>query len=368
MQQRRRLGAFGAAVAALALLAVVIPAGQAARTGGAPSLTAVAQPDGTVHATWTLPAGTIGEELIYDQTGAQADTGTLAAGAYGCGSVDTWCWPARGVPLKCYFLHSHGDGAPCPGDIDIGNTQTTLDTDPLTVGQTYYFQILSMDACVGETSPCPAPWQYWSNLVAVKIVKTASAPSTGSGGSSEARSEVQMRVSFSHTVTVTGPGGKKVITKSTVLVPGDLVRSYGDPTRITITDGNVVMDHNSTLAYERVDAKVIPVWQVRSGQIYWQNNDTGVDEWTHLGLEGAASEVSICCGVSVVLAVHGQRDVISAIDAPQTGGTISSMHAFGGGDKPSAYCVNLPAGMQVTARNGTFSKPKRFVPTRAFWK
>ena len=177
--RRRRLGAVGAA-AALVLLAVAIPAGHAARTGGAPSLTAVAKSDGTVHATWTLPAGTIGEEFIYDTSDHLANIGQFAnPGDVGCG-LDNWCWPARGAPLYCYFVLYHDRTGDCPGHLDVADKQTSIVVGPLAKG-TYYLQVTSMDQCVAESGPCPEPWEYWSNVVTVNVNPAKSGGSSGGG-------------------------------------------------------------------------------------------------------------------------------------------------------------------------------------------
>ena len=171
-----------AALTVFALTAIATPARSAARSGGTPPhLTAVSTADGAIHATWTVPQGEMMEEFLYDPSGATAPTAGL--GSDNSCPADSWCWPGNGVPLYCYFPLYHDRTGDCAGHDDLGNTQESFDTDPLTVGQTYYVQVSSMDQCVGESGPCPWPNEYYSNVVPVKITKS-SKPGGGSGGTS----------------------------------------------------------------------------------------------------------------------------------------------------------------------------------------
>jgi len=354
-----------AALAAFALTAFTTasPARSAYRSGGAPPhLTAVSTADGAIHATWTVPQGEMMEEFLYDPSGTTAPTAGL--GSDNSCALDSWCWPGNGVPLYCYFPLYHDRTGDCVGHEDIGNTQESLDTDPLTVGKTYYVQVSSMDQCVGESAPCPWPYEYYSNVVPVKITKS-SKPGGSSGGSagsgSGGHASGTARVSFAKTVTVTRADGATVQVKSTVLLPGDVVRSFGSPTHIAIPNGRLVLDRSSQIEY--AGSNPTQTWQVKSGEAYYQGT-TG----RHIRnlLNGAFTETMVCCNAGAVVSVGPGGDTIAVVSpgvgADPAGPVLVMQRGSARNGTP------LRPGQQVTVHGATFSTPKRFVPTRFFWR
>ena len=174
-------------LAVLLVSVLAVSAAGAARTGSqAPVLKVTSNADGSLHATWTMPAGEVGMEFLFDAAtsaggngGKLEDVGTLHTNEYGyqvC-DLDHWCYPGRGVPLYCYdvLYHYKIGAADCPGHQDIGDTQTSLDTQPLTNGATYWVQVTTMDTCNGSPVNCPSPSEWWSNLVEVvaKVTKSS---------------------------------------------------------------------------------------------------------------------------------------------------------------------------------------------------
>ena len=349
----------------------------AARAAGPPQLAVTVKSDGSLHATWTLPSGTKGEEFLWDTSDRMTPVGTFTdpSNPSSCG-MDSWCWPARGVPLYCYAVLYHDQTGDCVGHEDIGDTQTEIDTDPLAKG-TYYVQVTSMDSCAGEEGvSCSYPEEYWSNVVAVTVnpSKSSGGSSGGnsagnsagnsggnSGGSSGGKTRGTARVSFTHTVTVTHADGTKTQTKSVVLVPGDVVRSYGNPTHISVADGQLVIDRNSQLAYMGNDPA--PVWTVRSGQAYYSGTS---GRTIHNLLDGGFSTVMVCCNAGATVTAGSGGDVVTAVSNGSGGPLSGSVLVM---VKGSAYSgTSLLAGEQVTVRGKTVGVPKRFVPTRQFWK
>ena len=148
-----------------------------------PNLTVTVNPDGSLHATWNMQ-GQIGEEFLYDTP--QGTDGRLAPtssfvdcgnGEVACCPNNTWCWTTQGVPLYCYWVLYENRTGDCPGHSDLADAQTTFDTYPLQVGDTYFVQVLVADSCFGADT-CSGGGQplYWSNVV--QIVDNPPAPST----------------------------------------------------------------------------------------------------------------------------------------------------------------------------------------------
>ena len=148
-----------------------------------PHLSVTVNPDGSLHATWNMQ-GQIGEEFLYDTP--QATDGRLTStspllkcsdGTMGCCPNDTWCSASQGVPLYCYWVLYENRTGDCPGHSDLADAQTTYDTDPLQVGDTYFVQVLVADSCFGDdTCANGAQPLYWSNVF--QIVDNPPAVST----------------------------------------------------------------------------------------------------------------------------------------------------------------------------------------------
>ncbi len=364
---------FSLIVALAALTAVVITAGSTAarRSGGVPPhLVAVSAADGSIHATWQVPAGEKMEEFLYDTSSKPAPL--ASPGGNNACDPESWCWPGNGTPLYCYYPVYHDRTGDCAGHFDVGDHQASFDSSPLTAGKTYYVQVSSMDACVAVSTPCDWPYEYYSNIVPVTIKVTKSKTgggggSSGSGGknsggsSSAGKASGTARVSFTKTVTITRADGSTVQTKSTVLVAGDVVRTLGSPARVTIPNGQLVLDRNSQVEY--AGDKPAPTWQVRSGEAYYQGT-TG----RHIRnlLDGPFTETLVCCNAGAVISVGPGGDTIGVVSpgvgADATGPVLVMQRGSNGNGTP------LRSGQQVTVHGATFSTPKRFVPTRYFWK
>ncbi|MGZ4359582.1 MAG: hypothetical protein ACXVZW_07345, partial [Gaiellaceae bacterium] len=85
-----------------------------------------------------------------------------------------------------------------------------------------------------------------------------------------------------------------------------------------------------------------------------------------LPLRGTFSDVAICCQASVLLAAPKGADVITALD-PGTIAYSTNLNVV----LKNGRAVNgswMTPGTQVTVRGTKMSPPKRFVPTRQFWK
>ena len=188
---------FSLIVALTALAAFILTAGSTAarKSGGAPPhLVAVSAANGSIHATWQVPAGEKMEEFLYDSSSKPAPP--ASPGDNNACDPESWCWPGNGTPLYCYYPVYHDRTGDCVGHFDLGDKQASFDTDPLTVGKTYYVQVSSMDACVAVSTPCDWPYEYYSNIVPVTIKVTKSKTgggggTSGSGGSSLRRIEVE---------------------------------------------------------------------------------------------------------------------------------------------------------------------------------
>ena len=139
-----------------------------------PNLTVTVNPDGSLHATWNM-AGQDAMEFLYDTT--QATDGRLTPtsplvecgnGTMGCCPPNSWCWTSQGVPLYCYWVLYENRTGDCPGHSDLADAQTTYDTDPLQVGDTYFVQVVVADSCLVDETNCPMTQPlYWSNVVQI---------------------------------------------------------------------------------------------------------------------------------------------------------------------------------------------------------
>ncbi|HVS84147.1 MAG TPA: hypothetical protein VHD91_00785 [Gaiellaceae bacterium] len=349
----------------VAALATTASAGSARSAGSTPPvLTVTSNADGSLHATWTMPAGEVGMEFLYDSSAGSGGKleqighlGTNEDGYTVCLPSDRehWCYPERGDPLYCYdVLYHYGDGD-CPGHQDIGDTQTSLDTEPLTNGATYWVQVVTWDTCNGSPTNCPYPQEWWSNLVQVtaKVTPSSGGGSKGSGGSG---ASTTAKATFSTLVSVTH-NGRTAKTRSATLRAGDLVTTAGAPATISSNWGTLTLDRNSTLGWLTPGA--LSAWTAERGTVYyaWGNGGKGV-------------------------AVQGYHAQFSSSDDEATPGAATIAPSKSGGDAVTcvrghvlvwpigngAGNVTIEAGQQVTVKGKTVSAPRRFVPTRVFWK
>jgi len=356
-----------AALAAASSTAVPrLPAAHA--SGGAPpQLTAVSTADGSIHATWKVPANEKMEEFLYDPSSRQTPPGTFDSNG-ACQPMDSWCWQGNGTPLYCYYPLYHDRTGDCAGHFDLGDKQASLDTDPLPVGHTYYVQVSAMDQCVGESSPCDWPYEYYSNVVKVTITKSKSGGKGGSGSGasgSSGKASGTAKVSFTKTVTVTRADGSTAQVKSTVLVPGDVVHSLGSPTHLSVNGGALVLDRNGALAFKG-DEEAAAVWQLQSGEAYYKG---ATGRKIRNLLDGGFTETWVCCNAAAVVSVGPAGDTVAVVspgvEAPATGPVL--VMAKGS----STVGTPLAVGEEITVRGTTaaaFPRPRRFVPTRFFWK
>jgi len=165
-----------------ATLAVAVPPASA---DSPPSLSVTVNPDGSLHATWTMASDQISEEFLYDTPSATAGrlvpVGTWQAQSDGSGDVQqwceptgSWCYPDQGDPFYCYAALYQNETGDCPGHFDLGDTETSYDTDPLQSGETYFVQVLVANECLGQGN-CPdvagngIPYnpEYYSNVVQI---------------------------------------------------------------------------------------------------------------------------------------------------------------------------------------------------------
>lgn len=359
MTSRRVLGFLFAAVL-LTAAGSAAPSQAALTTGGSPPvLTVTVNADGSLHATWKVPAGEHMMEFLYDDASgsggaltpvAAATPPTYAGGNPGC-AYDTWCWPEQGIPLYCYAVLYHDRTGDCPGHSDLGNAQNSFDTAPLRVGETYYVQVTSMDACVADGGPCPYPYEYWSNVV--KIVDKPPAKSAGGGGASGGKTGTTAKVSFSQTVTISHRNGTTTKTTSATLVDGDTVSSPGTPTKITFPWGVVWLDSGAQLEYAPYGLTVR--WLVVRGTAYYS---WGAGQVTEVGGDNAGLTAGSKPGSATITTGSGS-DVVRCYSGKTQVWPI--------GEK--AKTVVLTANQQVTVNaRGAVGRPKRFVPTHRFWK
>ncbi|HYA45215.1 MAG TPA: hypothetical protein VED59_06390 [Acidimicrobiales bacterium] len=159
-----------------ASLSVAVPSASADEQ---PDLSVTVNPDGSLHATWTMAADQDAYEFLYDTSSATngrlTPAGTLSTDEDGvpiCLPDGSWCWPANGDPLYCYYVLYNSRTGDCPGHFDLGDADTSYDTDPLQVGETYYVQVFVANHCFTEDT-CQAPgenwdpYYYWSNVVQI---------------------------------------------------------------------------------------------------------------------------------------------------------------------------------------------------------
>ena len=355
----------------LAVAGAAAPSQAAPTSGGSPPVLSVTvNADGSLHATWAVPAGEKMEEFLYDDPadygGRLADVGTPIAPTYAGGSPgcarDTWCWPEQGVPLYCYFPVYQPDVAgDCPGHFDLGDTEDSYDTEPLQVGATYYVQVTSMDTC---DAGCAYPDEYWSNVVTIVdnppakrgggTTTTGKTTTTGGGTSGGTTAKgATAKVSFSQAVTVRHRDGTTETTTSATLVDGDTISSPGKPTKLTFAWGVVWLDAGAELEYAPYGLTLR--WMVVKGQAYysWASGQATEVGGYNAGLTAAAkpgsATISSTQGADVVRCYSGKTQVWPI------------------GEKAKAIVLQPKQQVTVNAR-GIVGRPKRFVPTRQFWK
>ena len=162
-------------------------------------------------------------------------------------------------------------------------------------------------------------------------------------------------------MTITRANGSTVQMKSTVLLPGDIVRSLGSPTHITIPNGQLVLDRSSQVEY--AGDNPTQTWQVKSGEAYYQGT-TG--RHIHNLLDGRYTETMVCCNAGALVSVGPGGDTIAVVSAGVGADATGPVLVMQRGSAMKG--TPLWSGQQVTVHGGTFSTPKRFVPTRFFWK
>jgi hypothetical protein len=191
--------------------------------------------------------------------------------------------------------------------------------------------------------------EFYSTTVKVHVAGSGTS-SGGSGGSSGSGGSAERKaVAFSTTATVVHADGTTSRVKSTTLVDGDVVASYGNPVKISWKNGKIAIDKGSKLAY--TPSLCCSGWTLKSGEA-WQQ---GVAE-----IKATYANVQTESGGSFTIAEANGADVVQCY----TG----SMYVNTRG--ASAKQLILHAGQQTTVRGGgTYTAPKRFVPpARQFWK
>ena len=108
------------------------------------------------------------------------------------------------------------------------------------------------------------------------------------------------------------------------------------------------------------------MWQLQSGEAYY-NGTTG-RKIRNL-LDGGFTETWVCCNAAAVVSVGPAGDTVAVVspgvEAPATGPVL--VMAKGS----STVGTPLAVGEEITVRGTTaaaFPRPRRFVPTRFFWK
>ncbi len=151
-----------------------------------PNLSVTVNPDGSLSASWVMASDQVSMEFLYDTTsgsdGKLTPTATPTCQDGYCGGCpqDTWCWPDQGVPLYCYHVLYNDRAGDCAGHFDLGDSDTSYETDSLQVGATYYVQVLVDNQCLEQETNCPdgLPPDYWSNVVQVVDNPPAAATTT----------------------------------------------------------------------------------------------------------------------------------------------------------------------------------------------
>ena len=153
-----------------------------------PVLSVSVNPDGSLHATWTMASDQVAYEFLYDTAtgsgGKLTPTEALqqcSDGTMNCCQPDTWCYAAQGVPLYCYYVLYNDRTGDCPGHFDLADSDTSYDTGPLTAGSTYYVQVLVYNECFSAgncTSENFNLYAYWSNVVQLTDNPPASTTTT----------------------------------------------------------------------------------------------------------------------------------------------------------------------------------------------
>ncbi len=220
----------------------------------------------------------------------------------------------------------------------------------------------SASATIPYTGPVPVycshpnsrpthPAEFYSTTVKVHVAGGGTTTSGGSGGSGSGGSAGSSRkaVAFSTTATVTHADGTTSQVKSTTLVDGDVVASYGNPVGISWKNGKIVIDRGSKLAY--TPSACCSGWTIKSGEAWEQ----GVAQ-----MKGTYATAGPESGGSYTIAETGGADVVQCY----TG----SVDVQTRGNKPKQ--IVLHKGEQTTVRaGGVIATPKRFTPSKkVFWK
>lgn len=168
----------------LAGLSSVPGAAASVRTLPTPVLHVTVNADGSLLATWSKAANENSIELVLDDNNHSSGQLTSVASLNSSGGCprDQWCWPDQGTPLYCYdVLHVENTGS-CAGIQDLGDSQTSETTGRLTIGATYWVQVLVKDNCVNVGNCAPGQIAAWSNLVKIDDKPTSKGGGSSAGG------------------------------------------------------------------------------------------------------------------------------------------------------------------------------------------
>jgi hypothetical protein len=188
--------------------------------------------------------------------------------------------------------------------------------------------------------------EFYSIAKQVTLKTSGSGGQTGGTGGASESSAAKKAVVFDLTTTVTHANGTTSKVTATTLVDGDVVKSFGDPIKISFKNGKIALDRNSKLAY--APTLCCSAWKLQAGEV-WQQ---GVAQ-----IGGKYGSVESGVRGSYTLAVTSGADVVSVY---------TKAEAVTEGKK----VVTVRAGQQVSIRaGGVITAPRRFTPpARQYWK
>jgi hypothetical protein len=194
--------------------------------------------------------------------------------------------------------------------------------------------------------------------VAVKVhVAAGTKPTNSGGGSNAGTSRNTAKATFNTPVTIVHADASRTrqATKAT-LRPGDVVTSGKVPVRMSSNYGTIALDRNGKLAWLKPGA--LTAWTVEQGTAYYSWPGDG--SYTALSGDYASLESNDDGATPGAATITASRsgDIIRCYQGQTLVWPIG----------PGTGNVALQAGQQVTVRGKTVSPPKRFVPTRIFWK
>ncbi len=167
---------------------ILVPAVRARAADSPPTITSVSvNSDASLTVKWTKSADQDSYELLYDTTNTPAPLGTTAPCPNNPSStcvtpVGAWGLPQDGTPLECYWTYTgqHNSTWTCIGHQDLADDATSASTSPLTVGTTYYVQVLVFPHAFSGAGACDLACEegYYSNVVSVVDRPTAASTTT----------------------------------------------------------------------------------------------------------------------------------------------------------------------------------------------